>query len=111
VHYHLLAAISLRSPWVPGVMAYGVGFAVEVVCLACFFAAAKAFWGGARWHFVAALRGLETGAPDRHPSDPGCAGDGVSDSPARPRLDSSFRSRRADGKDKQRQTPALPPNK
>ncbi len=40
---------------VPGVMAYGGGFAVEAVCLACFFAAAKAFWGGARWHFVAAL--------------------------------------------------------
>ena len=36
---------------VPGVMAYGGGFAVEAVCLACFFAAAKAFWGGARWHF------------------------------------------------------------
>lgn len=40
---------------VPGVMAYGGGFAVEAVCLACFFAAAKAFWGGVRWHFVAAL--------------------------------------------------------
>jgi hypothetical protein len=40
---------------VPGVMAYGGGFAMEAVCLACFFAAAKAFWGGARWHFVAAL--------------------------------------------------------
>ena len=40
---------------VPGVMAYGSGFAVEALCLACFFAAAKAFWGGARWHFVAAL--------------------------------------------------------
>lgn len=40
---------------VPGLLAYGGGFAVEAVCLACFFAAAKAFWGGARWHFVAAL--------------------------------------------------------
>jgi hypothetical protein len=40
---------------VPGVLAYGGGFAVEAVCLACFFAAAKAFWGGARWHFGAAL--------------------------------------------------------
>ncbi len=40
---------------VPGILAYGGGFAVEAVCLACFFAAAKAFWGGARWHFVAAL--------------------------------------------------------
>jgi hypothetical protein len=40
---------------VPGVLAYGGGFAVEAVCLACFFAAAKAFWGGARWHFSAAL--------------------------------------------------------
>jgi hypothetical protein len=40
---------------VPGVLAYGGGFTVEAVCLACFFAAAKAFWGGARWHFGAAL--------------------------------------------------------
>ena len=40
---------------IPGLLAYGGGFAVEAVCLACFFAAAKAFWGGARWHFVAAL--------------------------------------------------------
>jgi hypothetical protein len=40
---------------VPGFLAYGGGFAVEAVCLACFFAAAKAFWGGARWHFGAAL--------------------------------------------------------
>jgi hypothetical protein len=40
---------------VPGALAYGGGFAVEAVCLACFFAAAKAFWGGARWHFGAAL--------------------------------------------------------
>ncbi len=40
---------------VPGFLAYGGGFAVEAVGLACFFAAAKAFWGGARWHFVAAL--------------------------------------------------------
>ncbi len=40
---------------VPGILAYGGGFAVEAVCLACFFAVAKAFWSGARWHFVAAL--------------------------------------------------------
>lgn len=40
---------------VPGVLAYGGGFAVEAVCLACFFASAKAFWGGQRWHFLAAL--------------------------------------------------------
>jgi hypothetical protein len=40
---------------VPGLLAYGGGFAVEAVCLACYFAAARAFWGGARWHFVAAL--------------------------------------------------------
>ncbi len=40
---------------VPGVLAYGGGFAVEAVCLACFFASAKAFWGGQRWHFLAAV--------------------------------------------------------
>ena len=28
---------------------------MEGVCLACFFAAAKAFWGGSWWHFGAAL--------------------------------------------------------
>jgi len=42
---------------VPGVLAYGGGFAVEAVCLAAFFAAAKAFWSGHRWHFLAALIG------------------------------------------------------
>jgi len=36
-------------------MAYGGGFVVEAVCLACFFSAAKAFWGGVHWHFVASL--------------------------------------------------------
>ncbi len=42
---------------VPGVLAYGGGFAVEAVCLAAFFASAKAFWSGHRWHFLAALLG------------------------------------------------------
>lgn len=36
-------------------MAYGGRFAVEAVSLARFFAAARAFWGGARWHFGTAL--------------------------------------------------------
>lgn len=40
---------------IPGMLAYGGGFTVEAVCLACFFASAKAFWGGQRWHFVAAM--------------------------------------------------------
>jgi hypothetical protein len=52
---YLFAGFAPFTWSVPGFLAYGGGFAVEAVCLACYFAAAKAFWGGARWHFVAAL--------------------------------------------------------
>lgn len=42
---------------IPDMLAYGGRFAVEAVGLAAFFATAKAFWSGHRWHFVAALLG------------------------------------------------------